>query len=397
MSSGKERTKAGVYHQRSPIGSPKDPRTILDNAPIGTTDWKPVLDAVLRLHNHEHAKLIKAVSDKTMREREIFQFKFWYDLRHCTRYRDADPRDLKGRHVKAMTTIWKERGLSVATVHNYLSFLRTYASWIGRPGMVRDVAFYYGEDSVYAIRQRTGTTDRSWTAHAVDVESKLAEVYAYDQWVGLELELCWRFGLRGKESRHLRPHEAVKNRAEALDRDAQRFPDCERFLRVQYGTKGGRPRDVPLETPEQVALIDRLLATVPKGGFVAKPGRTALQNRNRFYNTLRLFGITKAELGVTAHGLRHQHANDRYQELTGEPSPVRGGASKAPNKHAARLAIAHELGHGRLQVSSAYLGSSRDVPSADQHDSAPRPAISNASAATHPDTDTAPLDPDTTC
>lgn len=280
-------------------------------------------------------------------------------MRHDTNFRDADPRELKGRQVCAMTKLWAQRELSVPTVHNYLSFLRTYAGWVGRPGLVRDVAFYYGADSGYLVRQRSAETDRSWIAHGVDVEARLAEVYAYDQWVGLQLELCWRFGLRGKEARHLRPHEAIKTRDEASPRDAAQFPDCERFLRVHRGTKGGRPRDIPLESPEQIALINRLQVIVAKGAFVAEPGRTALQNENRFYNALRRFGITKAELGVTAHCLRHQHANDRYEGLTGEASPVRGGTGTAENNRAARLAIARELGHGRLAVTGAYLGSSR--------------------------------------
>ena len=33
--------------------------------------------------------------------------------------------------MSAIQNLWAERKLSVATVHNYLSFLRTYAAWIG--------------------------------------------------------------------------------------------------------------------------------------------------------------------------------------------------------------------------------------------------------------------------
>jgi integrase len=247
----------------------------------------------------------------------------------------------------------------VATVHNYLSFLRTYAAWIGRPGMVRDVATYFGDDSHYVHRDRTANFDRSWIARSVEVEAKIAEVTAYDPWVGIQLELCYHFGLRAKEARHFRPHMALITRDEANPRDAQHFPDCERFLRVRYGTKGGRPRDIPVQTPEQEALLQRALQSVAPGQYVGAPGRTATQNANRFYNVLRRFGITKAALGVTAHGLRHQHANDRYEELTGEPSPVRGGAGNGDDDTTARLAVASELGHGRIAISDAYLGKSQ--------------------------------------
>lgn len=350
--------KLPVYARRSPVGSPKNPQNVLDTEPNGTRDWKRVLHCVLAIHNPEHSKLLKTVSQKTMLDRERFYFKFWDDLRFNTTFKDADPRVLTNRQVQAVANLWAERQLSVATVHNYLSFLRTYAAWIGRPGMVRDVATYFGADSHYVHRERTAKVDRSWIARCVEVEAKIREVTAYDPWVGMQLELCYRFGLRAKEARHFRPHVAVISRELANPRDAQHFPDCKQFLRVRYGTKGGRPRDIPVTTPEQQELIERALQSVAPGHYVGAPGRTAVQNANRFYNVLRRFEITKAALGVTAHGLRHQHANDRYEELAGEPSPVRGGAGAGDADGAARMAVSSELGHGRIAISDAYLGQS---------------------------------------
>jgi integrase len=346
------------HARRSPAGSRSEPRTIIDSAPKGTRDWKRVLDAIVRLHNSEHARLYKVVSHKTMADRERFYFKFWQDLRSSTPFRTADPRHLKHRHVVAVTKLWVERKLAVATVHNYLSFLRTYATWIGRPGLVRDVATYFGEDSHYVVRERSAREDRSWSPKGVDVEARIAEVGAYDPWVGLQLELCYRFGLRAKEARHFRPHEAVIAREVANPRDAEHFPDCERFVRLRHGTKGGRPRDVPVITPQQRDLIERALREVAPGHYVGHPNRTWKQNMNRFYNTMARFGITRAALGVTAHGLRHQHANDRYEELAGETSPVRGGTGNGEADRAARLAVAAELGHSRRAVTNCYLGQS---------------------------------------
>lgn len=354
--------KLPVYARRSPAGSPKNPQNVLDTEPNGTRDWRRVLHCVLAIHNPEHSKLLKTVSQKTMLDRERFYFKFWDDLRFNTTFKDADPRVLTNRQVQAVANLWAERKLSVATVHNYLSFLRTYAAWIGRPGMVRDVATYFGADSHYVYRERTAKVDRSWIARCVEVEAKIREVTAYDPWVGMQLELCYRFGLRAKEARHFRPHVAVISRELANPRDAQHFPDCKQFLRVRYGTKGGRPRDIPVRTPEQQELIERALQSVAPGHYVGAPGRTAVQNANRFYNVLRRFEITKAALGVTAHGLRHQHANDRYEELAGEPSPVRGGAGVGDADGAARMAVSSELGHGRIEITDAYLGKSLAQP-----------------------------------
>ena len=36
---------------------------------------------------------------------------------------------------------------------------------------------------------RTANFDRSWNARSVEVEAKIAEVTAYDPWVGIQLEL----------------------------------------------------------------------------------------------------------------------------------------------------------------------------------------------------------------
>ena len=318
-----------------------------------------VLDAIVKQHNSQHAKLYKVVSFKTMRDREYFYFSFFNELRTHTTFRDADPRVLKQRHVQAVVARWLERDMATASIHNYLSFLRTYAGWIGRPGLVREVAFYVGADSPHVHRKQVAVEDRSWTAHGVDIEAKIAEVAAFDPWVGLQLEICYRFGARPKEARHFRPHGALIPRELAFERDAAAYPECEEFVRFAQGTKGGRPRDEPLQTEEQRELLTRLQSIVAKGWYVGEPGRTAAQNQDRFYNVLRRFGITKAALGVTAHGLRHQHANDRYEELTGEPSPVRGGAGNGEGDATARLAVASELGHGRIAISDAYLGKSQ--------------------------------------
>ena len=72
--------------------------------------------------------------------------------------------------------------------------------------------------------------------------------------------------------------------------------------------------------------------------------------------------MTKADLKVTPHGLRHQYAADEYERATGVRPPVEGGA--APDKAidaAARQGVSMKLGHGRPDISNAYLGSREDA------------------------------------
>jgi integrase len=68
------------------------------------------------------------------------------------------------------------------------------------------------------------------------------------------------------------------------------------------------------------------------------------------------FGVTKKDLGVTPHGLRHQYAADKYRDSTGSPPPVNGGGAVEPELDiATRRNIAERLGHGRVQITNAYL------------------------------------------
>ena len=124
------------------------------------------------------------------------------------------------------------------------------------------------------------------------------------------------------------------------------------------GTKGGRRREVPIDSDIKRSTIDAARRLVPNADApLARPDRTLEQNRNRFYTVIRKFGITRKKLNVTAHGLRHQYGNDRYEDLAGRPSPVRGGGYIGRDvDRCARLGVARELGHARENITSCYFG-----------------------------------------
>ncbi|HEX5685703.1 MAG TPA: phage integrase N-terminal domain-containing protein [Ideonella sp.] len=342
---------------------PRTPEEVLAFLPHGTSDWRSVLAALLKLHNGKHSTKDKGVSFKTMADRQRFYFGFFAELRRETRFK-IDPRQLRGKHVEAMVERWVERGLSTATIHNYLSFLRTFAEWLGKCGMVREPAFYVGSESPHAHRHQIATVDQSWSTHGVDIEATIQKVAQVDSWVGLQLELCHRFGLRPKEARHFRPHEAERTRAQALPADAEAHPECDTFVRLLQGTKGGRLRDVPVTTDEQRELLARLKRLVPPGGYVGRANKTALQNQHRFYYVVRRLGISKKVMGVVAHGLRHQLANDLFEEHAGVASPVRGGDVPTEAMASTRYRVSRLLGHARERAAAFYIGSRRNVSAA---------------------------------
>lgn len=104
---------------------------------------------------------------------------------------------------------------------------------------------------------------------------------------------------------------------------------------------------------------------VAKGthGSVGDPNLTLVQAQRRLRYVMERFGITKRDLHVVPHGLRHQFAASRYTELTGSLPPVAGGVGvTADADSAARQRVSALLGHGRPQITNAYLGRRQTSP-----------------------------------
>jgi hypothetical protein len=102
---------------------------------INPNHWKQVLQRLIDDHNWQHASKPKIVSNKTMHERAHFLFHFFGELRrNDERSYKIDPRNLGSRHVHFMVNRWVKRGLAPATIQLYLSYLRVFGEWIGKPG-----------------------------------------------------------------------------------------------------------------------------------------------------------------------------------------------------------------------------------------------------------------------
>ena len=304
--------------------------------------WRDELARIVGHFNHKHAIKDKDVSHKTREDRREFYFAFFGELRGNAEVKMwVRPHNLGNRHIAYMVRRWVVRGLEPGTIQLYLSYLRTFAEWIGHPGMVLTAAKYV-DDPARVERSYAAATDKSWSAHAIVPDAKIAEVAAFDRYVGCQLLMALRFNLRVKEAIMCTPHT----------------PEVDGQLEVKRGTKGGRQRFVPIDTAEKRTAFEAAKRCVEsKSAHLGRPGKTLEQNLERFRYVMRKFGITKAMLGVTAHGLRHEYANDRYEQFAGVASPVRGGpAIKREEDRAARLRLAEELGHSRENISCAYVG-----------------------------------------
>jgi integrase len=300
--------------------------------------WKASLAAVLKAHNS--AKVDGSVASHATRDKRADVLYAGFKLLRALGYKLDTVHSFRGKHMEVLAKAWEARGLSASTLQNNLSTFRVFAGWIGKDGMVERAEKYVSPGA--ARRSTINTQDRSWTAAGVDVREKLAEVAEKDARVGLQVALQAIFGLRAREAMQLRPHVADKGS----------------YLALTVGTKGGRDRVVPIDTPEKRELIDKAKTfAASKLASTSDPTKTLAQVKNHYYHVLRSCGITRAE-GITSHGLRHGYANDRYQQIVGQHSPVRGGGTvfDRDTDQAARLEVAEELGHSRKTVTTYYLG-----------------------------------------
>jgi hypothetical protein len=340
----------------------------LDKVPLNEKLWKRHLKDIISHSNWRHGVLHKIVSNKTMHERESFYFRSFQELRDHG-YK-LDPRSLGNRHIKFLVKCWVKRELKPATIQTYLSFLSVFATWIGKNGLVMEPQWYV-DDPALVTRSYVATNDKSWCANGVEANQIIARIAEYDAHAAAQLDIQSAFGFRVKESVMFRPHESIV----PSTKTGVEKPLAEFYVQIDRGTKGGRVRYVAIDTTLKKAAIERARSLAPApDSHIGYPGLTLKQSMRRLYYVLEKFGITRKQLGVTAHGLRHQYANDRFEAMTGVLAPLRAGPAISPESDtAARLAIAEDLGHARQRISNAYLGSS-----ATTQGSANAPTPSNA-------------------
>lgn len=301
------------------------------------------IQSIININVRAGLRKKKVISQQTILKRTTVIFSFFRELRSAG-FHIKDPKNLSQKHISFMVRKWESASLAASTMQTRLSVMRGFCEWMGKPGMVRPLEFYLANKE-NAKRNYIANEDKSWCAKLSDVDGLIAKVAAADEIVGVQLRLMLEFGIRKKEAICFRP----------------KLADQGAYIVVTEGTKGGRDRVLPVTTDAQRQLLDycksRCAGTT---AHLGRPGKTLLQEMHRFEYIMAKFGITRKVLGVTSHGLRHQYLNDRYEEISGKPSPVRGGSEV--NKELdemARYRVSEEAGHSRINITSAYFGSNR--------------------------------------
>lgn len=238
---------------------------------------------------------------------------------------------IKPKHVEAFVKHLQERELATGTLKNVMTHLRWMAEKIGKQNIVARSNDFYGiVDRVYVTNESKA---RELTTEQL---SKIADLYC-----AMSLQLQAAFGLRREESLKIRPGQA--DRGDVL------------VLQASW-CKGGRAREIPIRNQEQRELLDAAKA-LANGGSLIPADMSYKAHLRHFRTQCERAGIHKV------HGHRHGYAQERYRELTGWTCPACGGptarqlnAEKKRIDKEVRLMISAELGHGRGQITSVYLG-----------------------------------------
>ncbi|MBL1261772.1 MAG: integrase domain-containing protein [Thiotrichaceae bacterium] len=163
-------------------------------------------------------------------------------------------------------------------------------------------------------------------------------------------ELTRELGLRFREASLLDARSALQ---QAEHRGA---------VNITAGTKGGRghlvDRWVPV-TSQATAALQRAAELQGNGRNLIPDGSRYSQWRDHAYHAWSKVAPDAELKGF--HDLRAAYACERYEQLTGHPAPVVAGERETAKgeDQKARAVISAELGHGRVDVVAAYLGSGR--------------------------------------
>lgn len=313
--------------------------------------WQQKVDEIMKLVGPRRVNG-KVASERTQTmSKEVLSTAI--RLLHELGYKIQDPKNLGERHIAVLVKHWWYcQKKKIKTIQNDLSRLRVIYTMLGKPGMVGTVEKYLPDVDPHLLKVRAAAqTTKSWSGHGINLVATFREVDERDLQLGLMLRLQLGLGLRREEVLKCNPH----------------VQDYGHYLQVLPGMgKGGRWRNIPIMSSAQRELLDYVKARVPKnkplGWEYSRLGKPASleQNIRRYENLMASLGFTKADAGVTGHGLRAQFAENHALLLGMVPPTMGGNAAQLERSDLGvlKVKVAQALGHNRQSATSAYIGTS---------------------------------------
>ena len=156
----------------------------------------------------------------------------------------------------------------------------------------------------------------------------------------------------------MRLREAILADLPRLKREAEHYGK----INIQDGTKGGRSG---ASAPRWIAVDDHIRDALRFAEKVSPDDSRNLLAPNESYLDFQPSVIRPARDILHTHNLKGFHelraayACERYEQITHHLAPINGGRCRRLDPRLdreARLQISYELGHGRIDVVSAYIG-----------------------------------------
>ncbi|WP_223616507.1 integrase domain-containing protein [Pseudomonas sp. BF-B-30] len=156
----------------------------------------------------------------------------------------------------------------------------------------------------------------------------------------------------------MRLREAILADLPRLQREAENYDK----INIQDGTKGGRGGAT---APRWITVDDHIREALRYAEQVSPDGSRNLLAPNESYLDFQREIVRPARDILHTHNLKGFHelraayACERYEQITHHLAPINGGRCRRLDPRLdreARLQISYELGHGRIDVVSAYIG-----------------------------------------
>lgn len=337
-----------------------------------------------KVQGKRHLTIDKYVSDKTCSDRWYFIHFVCAELYEMG-YQVRDIIGIKQKHCIALCRHWEALGFSSSTIATRKSMLRMVLSWVGRESTLDELQLneLFLNPSVITRPQKSNR-NKSLSASLKEEGEALMKAIELDMpgfrlndsetlWAGdplsvlgqlwrtvvnisgkskanrrcfiTMLELMYWFGLRPREAAFFKPQKDIK---------FSKTNESYVFV-VKQGSKGGRVRKVILLEEGQLTFLKELK------GRVYCHDRVMPRDVKKTTSWMRAFNRFCQDNGLSAknkkhpYSLRHEYAQRTYENISGQPSPVRLIGEYKVDTFAKQI-VSNQLGHNRPSIAGAYIG-----------------------------------------
>lgn len=283
-------------------------------------------DRISLENNPLHQQLVRILkenvenSKETRRKRQAELERIVQSLREHFGLRNLH--NLKAKHVEYLVREIRATDTGSGNAANRVSHLRWLLDKLGKPGLLGKGNEELGINT-RARNVRQGKLVS--TEKLADVMSKLGDVKTRAL-----VMLARHFGMRFEEASLFRPHYDV---------------DAGGIVWIKRGSKGGRPRFVPIVTDEQRAALTQVKTLVAdKFGCLVDQSVSYKTWRDRKYKEFRAAGLSRKD-GTVFHDLRRTYAASETARLV----------EKGHTADEAAKIVSKRLGHNRIDILRAYV------------------------------------------